>query len=89
MIIAIQRAIGTSSMSMIVAEDWRRLKIRMCEQWLVEKPFDRHLVWDRLRDDQIVTYQGDMYQVYEPDHQGDWVDELFQGRHIEVLDEES
>jgi hypothetical protein len=89
MIMAFRRTIGTATISMITAVDWRTLKIHMCDEWQIEEPFNTHRVWDQLRWKNIVTYDGDMFQVWNPYDQGDFAEELFQGRHIEVLDEES
>lgn len=88
MIIAFQRVIGTTCMSMVMDEDWDVLKIMMCDKWQIEEPFDRHLVWDGFRDGDVVTYNGDMYQVWNSNQRGEYADELFQGRHIEIFDEE-
>lgn len=88
MIIAFQRAVGTASISMIIDDDWPTLKLRMCEAWPVERHFDRHGVWQRLRNHQIVLLEGEFYQVWDCHAKGDYADELFQGRHVEVIIDE-
>lgn len=87
MYIAFQRTIGTVSLSMVMDEDWGCLKRAMCEKWLVEADFDRHNIWDRLGDEQIVTFGNEIYQVWNSQTQGEYADELFQGRHVEVTHE--
>lgn len=89
MIIALQRVIGTTSISMIVDEDWDVIKHKMCEKWSIEKPFNEHFGWDRLRNGAIITFCGALYQVWDCSRSGEYADELFQGRHIEIIDTEA
>lgn len=89
MYIAFQRTIGTTSMSMIAHDDWGRLKIMVCEKWGadIEHVFDKHDAWTKLTSGTIITFAGNMYQVWNA-YEEEFVDELFQGRHIEIFDED-
>lgn len=80
MIIAFRRADATGHTSAIADPDgdWDDLKIRMCNQWGIEGPFNSRNIWRRLRLEHIVLYNGHLYQVWDTRHQGEIV-ELFEG----------
>lgn len=88
MLIAFKRTIGTLTISMILDEDWDVIKKEMCDKWLVEYEFDRHQAWAALRKGQIIITGNDIYQVWDTVRQGEYADDLFQGRYIEVTRED-
>lgn len=89
MIIAFQRVVGTASISMIIDDDWTTLKHAMCEQWHVGNAFDHYNIWERLREGQVVTFEKrEVYQVWNCYTQGEYADELFQGRHVDIIMDE-
>jgi hypothetical protein len=90
MLIAFQRTVGTVSVCMIIDKDgdWDDLKKAMCDQWLVETPFNRHRVWERLRRTEIVILGNEIFQVWNTRTQGEASDELFQGHYTEVIMED-
>lgn len=90
MLIAFQRTTCAVGVSMITDEDgdWDALKQTMCDKWLVGDQFDRFGVWTLLRETKTVLLGNDVFRVWDTIRQGDYADDVFRDRYIEIAMED-